>query len=273
MSKKRKFDLIIPLGPACSCSQILRAAGLQHLSFPYDWIGPKENTDEYDADVRHRAENIADEFRGRWLVPEDFSHFDPPPTHPRDCYFNEGLKLLFIHDFEKGDDFAATFPKIQEKYRRRINRLLELIRGSQRVLLLRIDRPDLAVRTKLEDCKAAVKVLSDHFTPVLFELLALHCEHERSYADRIETNHGDGVTTLVFDYDTDRGDRPGYQPNVGMIAQVLASRYSVRDYRTPEERKAKKLKDRQKKYGKYGATNWLQYHVASLHAKIARHFS
>ena len=269
---KEKFDLIIGLGPACSCTMSLRRAGLQHLSFPYDWIGPKENTTEYDVDVRHRAENIADEFRGRWLMPEDFTHLDPPPTHPRDCYFNDRLQLLFIHDFEKGDDFATAFPKIQAKYRRRIGRLLELIRGSKRVLLLRVDRPDLAVRTRLEDCKAAVKVLSNHFAPVRFELLALHCERGRSYADRIETDHGDGVRSLVFDYDVDKGDRPGYQPNIGMIAQILASRYSVRDYRTTEERAAGKRRARQKEYEKFGVRNWWQLRLAKWRMHLRRHF-
>ena len=269
---KEKFDLIIGLGPACSCTMSLRRAGLQHLSFPYDWIGPKENTDEYNVDVRHRAENIADEFRGRWLRAEDFTHLDPPPTHPRDCYFNEGLQLLFIHDFEKGDDFAATFPKIQKKYHRRIDRLLELIRGSKRVLLLRVDRPDLAVRTQLKDCKAAVKVLSDHFAPVRFELLLLHCEHGRNYSDRIETDHGDGVKSLVFDYDDNRPDIPKFQPNIGMIAQILASRYSVRDYRTPEERAAGKLRTRRKEYEKFGVHNWWQLRLAKWRMHLKRHF-
>ena len=49
---REHFDLIIGLGPACSCTMSLRRAGLQHLSFPYDWIGPKENSDEYLHDVR-----------------------------------------------------------------------------------------------------------------------------------------------------------------------------------------------------------------------------
>lgn len=270
--EKEHYDLIIGLGPACSCTMSLRRAGLQHLSFPYDWIGPRENTNEYAVDVRHRAENIADEFRGRWLRAEDFTHFDPPPTHPRDCYFNEGLQLLFIHDFEKGDDFAASFPKIQRKYRRRIDRLLELIRDSKRVLLLRVDRPDLAVRTELEDCKAAVKALSDHFTSVRFELLLLHCEHGRSYSDRIETDHGNGVRSLVFDYDDNRPDIPKFQPNIGMIAQILASRYSVRDYRTPDERAAGKRRARQKEYEKFGVHNWWQLRLAKWRMHFARHF-
>ena len=33
-----KYDLILPIGEACSCSQSLRTAGLQFASFPWDWI-------------------------------------------------------------------------------------------------------------------------------------------------------------------------------------------------------------------------------------------
>ena len=269
---KKKYNLIFGLGPACSCTMSLRKAGLQHLSFPFDWIGPKPGTDEFLHDVLIRARHIADEFSGRWLRAEDFTHFDPPPTHPRDCYFNEGLKLLFIHDFEKGDDFTAKFPAVQKRYTRRIARLLELIRASKRVLLVRVDRPDLEVSTLVEDCKAAVKLLSEKFAPVKFDVLALHCEHGRSYENRLETDHGDGVTTLVFDYDDDRPEIPKYQPNIGLIAQVLASRCTVKDYRTPEERKAKKLKDRQKEYAKFGAKNWFQYWLAKRKMHLVRHF-
>ena len=270
--RKERFDLILGLGPACSCTMSLRKAGLQHLSFPFDWIGPKPHTDEYLHDVRLRAEHIAAEFGGRWLRAEDFTHFDPPPTHPRDCYFNEALRLLFIHDFEKGDDFDAVFPKVQAKYTRRIKRLLECIRSSRRILLLRVDRPDLEVSTPVEDARNAVRLLSEKFAPRHFELLILHRERGRSYDDRIETDHGDGVRSLVFDYDLDKADRPGYQPNINMIAQVLASRYEVRDYRTPEERAAGKRRARQKEYAKFGVRNWWQLRLAKWRMHLRRHF-
>ena len=39
ISAMHKYDLIVPLGYACSCSQTLRRAGLQLASFPWDWVG------------------------------------------------------------------------------------------------------------------------------------------------------------------------------------------------------------------------------------------
>ena len=270
---KEKFDLAFGLGPACSCTMSLRRAGLQHLSFPYDWIGPKENTPEFDIDVRTRAEQIAAEFHG-WLNPADFMKFDPPDgaLAPRDCYFNEGLRLLFIHDFPKGSDFETEFPKIKEKYRRRIGRLLELIRSSKRVLLLRVDRPDLRARTSVEDCKAAVRILSEKFAPAKFELLLLHCEADRPFENLLETDHGDGVRSIVFDYRGVIPDLPSFQPNFSLIERLLTSRFSVRDYRTSAERAEKKRRERQAKYRQYGVSNWWQLRLARWRKRLARHF-
>ena len=36
---RQTYDLVVPLGYACSCSQTLRRAGLQLVSFPWDWVG------------------------------------------------------------------------------------------------------------------------------------------------------------------------------------------------------------------------------------------
>lgn len=268
---KRRFDLIVGLGPACSCSMILRRANLQHLSFPYDWLTPRANTPEYEADLVHRADWIVREF-GDWLRAEDLKRFERPADHPKDCYFNDRLNLLFIHDFPIGSDFAAEFPKVKAKYDRRIGRLLDLIRGARRVLILRVDRPDLATSTRIEDCKTAVRALSEKFAPTAFELLLLHCERGRAYADRLETDHGDGVRSLVFDYHDDRPEIPSFQPNIGMVAQILAARFTVRDYRTPAERAEKKRRDRRNEYARFGATNWWQWRLAKWRMRLSRHF-
>lgn len=270
-----KYDLIFGLGPACSCTMSLRKALLQHLSFPYDWIGPVENTTAYQHDVRLRAAQIAREFAGEggeWLKPGDFQHVETPPSAPRECYINTWMQFRFIHDFPLGSDFAAEFPKIEAKYRRRCTRLLELIRQSRRVLLVRIDRPDLCVRTEIDDCHEAVRLLSEKFAPVRFDLLLLRCEHGRDYGHRIETDHGGGVREIVFDYDDYDPTVPKFQPNVSLLARFLAGRYAVRDYRTREERRAKARHDREKAYAKYAVTTWWQYRLAKMRRRLMKHF-
>lgn len=33
------FDVIVPFGTSCMCSDILREQGLQMYSYPFDWVG------------------------------------------------------------------------------------------------------------------------------------------------------------------------------------------------------------------------------------------
>ncbi len=85
------YDLAIPLGEACSATQVLRAAGLQYLSFPYDWIGTSETeTERAKHDLVTRATQLASRFDG-WLKPEDFTFFATTPDNKKDVYINKPL--------------------------------------------------------------------------------------------------------------------------------------------------------------------------------------
>ena len=64
--KKKRYDLILGLGSVCSCTQTLRQAGLQHLTFPFDWI--TSYTKHYDVDVSRRTDQICNEFADSFPV-------------------------------------------------------------------------------------------------------------------------------------------------------------------------------------------------------------
>ena len=34
----KRYDICFGIGEACVCSQVLRKAGLQKLSYPFDWV-------------------------------------------------------------------------------------------------------------------------------------------------------------------------------------------------------------------------------------------
>ena len=229
---KKQYDLVFGLGPACSCSQTLRKAGLQHLSFPYDWIGP--HTDLYDVDVSRRTDQICNEFAG-WFDPADFEPAGSSDQSGKDHYFNSELKLIFLHDFIKGSSFQEAFPAVQAKYQRRIARLLELIRASKNVLLVRVDRPDVPSRTPFEECRYARKRLGEKFAPTAFDMVVLSHESGRPFADMKVDQPEEGLTRLSFDYDDTTPGAPSYQPIFELTAKALSDRFTVRDYRTPEE--------------------------------------
>ena len=264
--KKKKYDLIFGFGPACSCSQTLRRAGLQLLSFPFDWIGPNADNVGWDDDVRRRTDLICCEFND-WLHVEDFSYRSDHPTNGKSIYFNKALHLVFIHDFPKGIPLTESFPSIRDKYRRRIARFLGLLGSSHRVLIARVDRPDLSYRTPLEDCRYAMKQLSGKFTNARFDFLLLQPDRNIPFEKRTVEDLGDGITRIAFDY---QDNSPGNElfPKLDQTSAAVEELFAVKDYRTREEIADWKRKSRAKRYAKLGATNFLQYQVLRLKKAI-----
>lgn len=273
---KKRYDLIFCIGTACSCSQTLRGAGLQLMSFPFDWVSFHDEAEDVRDAVVTRIECICNGFDG-WIRREDFHTIgenggDHMGTGTLDCY-NDRLQMRFPHDFPTTKSLDESFPSILEKYRRRISRLYELLDQSDRILLFRMERPNQSFEPPVESFAAARERLLARYPGKHFDFLAFRQRPGVPYRKRTVERVGDWLTIVSFDYKSYAPDVPPYEADIRHTVAALRKLVSVRDYRTPEERKAKKLKDRQKKYGKYGATNWLQYHVARLHEKIARHFS
>lgn len=230
--KKKRYDLILGLGSVCSCTQTLRQAGLQHLTFPFDWI--TSYTKHYDVDVSRRTDQICDEFAD-WFDRDDFVPAGTKDESNHDHYLNKKLEMIFIHDFDKGVPYEESFPVVKRKYRRRIDRLLQLIRKSENVLLVRVDRIDIPCRTPLSECRYAVRRMREKFAPVNFDLVLLTREIGRPFRKLKEEHPEDGITVLAFDYKDPSPGVPDYQPIFKQTVKAFSERFAVRDYRTPEE--------------------------------------
>lgn len=263
---KKKYDLIFGLGPACSCSQAIRRAGLQLLSFPFDWIGPTYGQPGWDDDLRRRTDLLCSEFKD-WLRPEDFS-FHGPHTNGKDKYFNNRLGLIFLHDVPAGAPFRDYFPTLVEKYRRRCARLLELIRRSKRILIVRVERPDLSYRTSIDDCRYARKRLEEHFAPARFDVVLLQSVASLRRGESREEPIEDGILRISLDYRNLAPGADAMQPDHDLTSGALRERFEVREYRTGKEIAAWKAKRRAKRYARYGATNFLQYRWRKLMAAL-----
>lgn len=236
--RKRKYDLVFGLGMACSCSEALRAAGLQLLSFPYDWLAvPAQELGNQPHELQNRVRELCDGFRG-WFDPAEFEFRGESSAKGKDRYFNRRLGLVFLHDFPGGVPFAESFPEIQARYRRRANRLIDLIRRSRRVLVVRIDRPDRPVPTDLADCRFALAELSKAFSPVTFDFLQFHYEQDLPSARMRVDTPDEGLTVCSFDYRDRRTGSLPHQPDLPALVKVLRDRIAVRDYRTADERRA-----------------------------------
>ena len=239
--RKKNFDLIVPLGNACSCSMSLRKARLQLLSFPYDWLTPGSGEADVLTDLGNRVENICNDFKD-WLNLSDFEIFaDSEPTARTEYVRNPKMNMLFLHDFPKGVPLSASFAAVNAKYQKRIRRLLTLIRASKRVLFLRMDRPESKTQTPVDCCQDALQKLSGKFPGVTFEMTLLQQDASIPFSRRRYEDLGGGLTRIRFDYRSPEPNADVRAVNLKLTARALRTLYSVRDYRTPEERKTKRI--------------------------------
>ena len=227
---RTRYDLAVPMGRACSCTQTLRRAGLQYLSLPMDWIVRPSDS---GPDIRLRADSICDGFHKRF-EPEDFEPIETLPIHAHNRYLNRHTGVAYLHDFPKDIPFAEAFPKVKEKYERRYARLLRLIGESRRVLLVLVDRPDVHFATPDEDCRYARRRMQERFPHARFDFVHFSYVPDLPYWDLRERTV-DGFTDVAFDY---RDYTPGEMldsVDLNMTARYMRTRFTVRDYRSKEE--------------------------------------
>ena len=278
----RTYDLIFGLGSVCSCTQSLRQAGLQSLSFPFDWITPHAETNLLK-DMRRRAETICGGFDG-WFDERDFS-FHGANANGKDKYYNGKLDLIFVHDFPAGVPLRQSFPVVMERYRRRIDRLLNLLGRSKTVLVVRLDRHDLPYRTSIEDCTYVRNALAARFPGTAFDVLLIQPDPELPAGERRLEQPAEGVTRLSLDYrktktpvdlppdpDVDRLVNP-QPPDFTGIVGFLRTTYAVREYRTPEEIAANRRRRLQKRWAKVGARTRLEYRWKKIALPVADAFA
>lgn len=266
---RKRYDLIFGLGVACSCTQTLRKAGLQFLSFPFDWIGPNSACEAYTQDLVRRTDILCSGLLSR-LDPADFKFRGGPLSNGMADYFNERLELQFIHDFPWGVPFNEAFPKIKAKYAHRVARLIEIISGAKKVLVFKMERPDTHDRPPVEQFRRARNRLQERFPGVRFEFLSLRQQDDIPFATRkVECIEG-FLTTVTFDYRSRDPEAESYQPDMDLTAKAVRALVTVRDYRTREEKQKHRDARLARKLENSGCSSLLQFRLKRLRASILR---
>lgn len=262
--KKTRYDLVFGLGSACSCSQTIRAAGLQFESFPYDWAGPA--SPEGDLDIR--LESIENEF-SHWFDKEDlyFTGNYDYGWHARAKYQNRRTGGVFQHDFNVGEDFDAAYPAVLAKYRRRIDSFYRRIRASRRVLVVRLDFIGQKPPTPVEDCIRARQRLMAKFPGVAFDWILMAQDTSFTMDSPKDELVSEGVRRVAFDYHSDDPRAPSYQPDFAKTAAVLSRYASAVDYRTFAEKRKFWIARQRAHWAKHGATTFWGYLRAKLTGK------
>lgn len=263
MTSKERFDLVFGLGGACSCSWALRKAKLQFASYPFDWVAR--------VDLKGRAQIVADDFRD-WLVKDQMWFESWTQSYNNDIYHNRVTGIGFNHDFPKGVPIEESFAQVQEKYRRRIDRLYADIRRSRRVLIVWIGFPE-GGEVPREHIDFCLDTFRGKFPGVEFRMLVMECVcgvPER----RMRRESGDGFDRISFDYEDHSRKGNRFQVKMSAICRQLRG-IEVVDPRTPEQKRAYAKVEREKRlriYAQFGATTWLGYFVRRRLAKLRRHF-
>ena len=233
---KKTYDLIFGLGPACSCSQTLRKARLQLLSFPFDWFGYTTNElTLHPGDMPRKVDDICARF-DRWFEREDFEYVFRK-VDGQSIPHNRRTTGICPHDFHSAEELERNFEKVKTKYGRRIERLLDLLDHAKEVLVVRLDAPPGEPPTPDDDCRYVRRKMTETFAGVHFDIVHFRCEKNRSFKDRTDREIEPGFREIAFDYHDYTPGKPFYEVKLAETAAALKEVAAVRDYRTPEERR------------------------------------
>ena len=256
----KTYDLVFGIGGACCCTQALRNAGLQYVSFPWDWVS--------ESDIRTRIDQIRNDFAD-WVRKESLVRVENADYKAGVIYRNERTRVVLPHDFPPRGDFETDHPRVAARYRRRYERLSRLIGKSGRVLVVWVDVPACPQATD-DDRRYVLETLHAKWPNAVFDLLSFANAEGCPVDSRLETVSG-SVRTVTFDY-RDYKEAETWIADNRLLGRWLKREYRVPDYRTREEIRAWRRLAREKEYGRYGASNFIAYLVTKLQYKVYVHF-
>lgn len=256
---KDKYDFAFSLGAACPGSMSLRKAGMQYASFPLDWLSAASIAEKVGILLGGAYKLIAED---RLRIVEGGSGLE----NGCDAYQDTVTGICFYHDFPRGVALADSVAAIRAKYERRSARWTNLMGESKSVLAVFVD---LVLRPSADEALvAARKTLSAAYPSCEIDLLCVTQSKEALSVSKIS----DGVFRLTADYEI---RKPGVTPQADakIVAKLLKKVVAeISDYRTDEDRKSFRAKQRKKRFALYNAGNYPEYLVHRVYWKLFRHF-
>lgn len=196
----RQYDLIVPIGAACSCTSTLRIKNLQYFSYPFDWL--------FGAGFLNRVRILTNNFEN-WLNIEDLEIVGTRqyPRHSN-IYLNKKTDITYNHDFMTDTPLDIEFPLVKEKYDRRINRVINQIENSDNVLFVYIERPDIRKDLSDEELKEGYELLKNRFPNVDINILYTFSIPDVNYKERKILNISEHIIRIDLDYDEHNKEYP-----------------------------------------------------------------
>jgi len=264
---RESFDFVFGIGAACSCSRMLRERGLQYASFPLDWVGdPRMDAGE---DLRLTSDLAAGGFKN-WFEEENLERAPLYDSERYTSYFDRGSRLFFAHDFAPGGDMHGEYPKVREKYARRIARFAKVLSSARKALVVWVADPRGSGEAAEDDIAYSLNAFRKAYPKTEFRLLVVNCVHGVRPED-MRVKRGDGYECLAFDYRVVTEGPPTWDVRTEMFAPIL-DRYSAADYRSRAEKRENARREKMRAYEKMKASSAWEYIVNRVQFKLYRHF-
>ena len=192
---KRKYDVMISIGEACTCTETLRKANLVHQSYPFDW-----NT---GINVSDKVDIIVNDFK------DFFNKEDSEPTgkitgrrgKESYLYIDKINKMHFVHDFPITQNFDEAYEISYERYQRRIKRFYDVIHNSQKTLLVFIEYQlsESPLQNK-EDLIEIYNKLKEKFPNDNVDLMYIKFDWDIDFKKREKVQLTDNIYYTRFNY-------------------------------------------------------------------------
>lgn len=256
---KKKYDFAFSLGSVCGASQCLRGCKLQFTSGPFDWVG--------SCTVDERAQIIASDFAD-WLVLDDLYLVDIRRTaHVNRLLRSRKTGITFGHDFTTEREPAEEFAAIAAKYRRRIDRFMETMRKSKRILALYCETPIHPSPTNEQIIKAQA-ILERKFPEAEIDLVCFR-QDDTCVTDIIEQLNERTVAVSV-DYKLIEYGKVNHVFNFTPVYRYLLANAAVDDVRTEAEKLAYEAEVKRKREARWGSSPFERWCNRKLY-KLYRH--
>lgn len=161
---------------------------IRNYSGPFDWC--------YGSDLKNRVKFLIDDFKN-FFNKEDFIRCSSELNN--DVFKNKRTNIIYNHDFSLNCNFNKEFPKVLQKYQRRIKRMLNIL-NNKRVLLIYMSLPNPDKTDNDKDILLCSKKIKKKFPNSDF----LYIRHNESLndGDILYTRLSDSCIVLdIFNYE------------------------------------------------------------------------
>lgn len=191
MNNVREYDFCMSLGGSCSAAMQMKQRGLRLASMPLDWVHGRSSA-RY---VKSVVDFLWNGFSG-WcdfdrLVPMPADMDIPKATDPLEVRaWDEAHDIGFYHDFRYnifGEGGREYHRGILERYRRRIDRMYDVIRGSRSVFAVVVNAQGALPATEMLRLRGSLESIhpGTEFTLVAMNYEAEEDRDEGSAASRL----------------------------------------------------------------------------------------